>query len=375
VNDIRKRLSRGVYKEVKESKVIKYIEKNFIGKKLCQIEYYKYFFGNEMQVIPLPDIDKKKKRKYKKHLVKNSSKLKDEEIKNGEVNNDEIQVNELLRPETETMKNKEEVQEVTTNEVEKLKELSDTEVSQSIPHDTKTEDTNESTQIDTQEPKVKKKHNGKLNRKAKNKVDSAIKKEYEELKMNTIKFFKQSTLIPKKFNKPKQEINNEITEEVPNQKRIGKYWGHKGVIYRKKDLSVKEVQEYELLYCNDMPTKKLNEVIDNVILSLNIYNEVLYAAQEVIIKVIEDLAIKCFHNSSNGIKATLYGSVAIGLALEDSDIDIILNNIVALSNEEYISNLLKLGGYLKNQAFVNSATTITTARVPVIKLVFTSYLS
>ena len=403
---MKERLSGKVISEVKESKVIQYIEKNFIGKKLYQIKYHKYFFGNETQVVLLPEIDKKKKKKHKRHSVKHSSKIDtcspidDEEIKSRETNNDtekdEVNTNALTKSDIEIKttisKDKPEVEIVTieksnkvVNKEEIVKEYSEPETSQSIPHDTKTEDANnESTKAENMVKK--KKHNGKSNssKKAKSKTKSAIKKEYEELKMNTIKFFKQSTLVPdklkpKKSNKTKQEDimnHNEAIEGLPYQKRTGKYWQYKTVTYRKKnDLPVKEEQEYELFYYNDMPMQKLNEVIDDVMSSLNLYNEMIYAAQEVIIKVIEEHAIKCLYNnnSSSGIKASLYGSVATGLALEDSDIDIVLNNVVALSKEEYINDLLKLGDYLKEQSFVKSANTITAVRVPVIKLVLTSY--
>lgn len=476
LNAIRRRKAVGrTSEEMKSRKVVEYIEKNFVGKKLHQIEYHKYFFGNEMQVIPLPEVDKKKKRakKSKKQAADNTqdpkgtkakSPLGDVKIKDEKINKDEtidtdnaatglnslpfsidiikeseaIKIKELattLRPASKSniTKRKGEVEDhqETDNESskEENKEFSDAETSQSIAQTeqqldkavgeikssnsvgTEANRTGKAQNSESDEKSAKaKKHknsvrNGKAaklppsSKKLKNKAQTAIKKEYEELKMNTLKFFKQTTLVtndlkPKKIQDYKQETlmaGKEVdeTSEAKNTKESPKYhyrhWKkppfnqHRAVTYRKKiyhNESPKEVQEMDsgMLYFSDVPRENmavLNDAIDETMRCSDSLNERLFAVQNVVVRLVEEHAAKCFgkDQKTSGVKASLYGSVATGLALQDSDIDIVLNNVVALSAEEYISNLLKLGDYFRGQEFVKTASTITTARAPVIKLV------
>jgi len=118
----------------------------------------------------------------------------------------------------------------------------------------------------------------------------------------------------------------------------------------------------------------INKDIMHTISEIELYNEKLYPICEEIRKCVEQQANKMLKDKRTDgfeqIEAILYGSVASGLALEDSDVDITLINISVSSNDEYMSNLLNFGESFKSLAFVQDCKVITTARVPVIKLVF-----
>eukprot|EP00826_Nyctotherus_ovalis_P054015 TRINITY_DN7054_c0_g1_i4.p1 TRINITY_DN7054_c0_g1~~TRINITY_DN7054_c0_g1_i4.p1 ORF type:complete len:649 (-),score=120.77 TRINITY_DN7054_c0_g1_i4:764-2710(-) len=118
---------------------------------------------------------------------------------------------------------------------------------------------------------------------------------------------------------------------------------------------------------NDKGMEKLSQDIKKAVDELEAYNNSLYPVCEGIRKVIETQAAKAFSNKA--VQAILYGSASLGLALESSDVDITLTNLEALSSEGYLQNLLKFGQYLETQDFVEECKVITTARVPVIKLV------
>ena len=132
-----------------------------------------------------------------------------------------------------------------------------------------------------------------------------------------------------------------------------------------------EHDSYYSIEISEEAIKKLNIEIDTTISKLKIHNSAIYSLHIPIIKVIESAALEIFpcENIKDRIQGKLYGSVAMGLALEQSDIDITLENIISSTNEEYISNLLKLGDCLKSQYFVEDCKVIPTAHVPVIKLV------
>lgn len=265
--------------------------------------------------------------------------------------------------------------------------------------------------------KTKKKQKNKKN----NKTVNNEKKEYEELKMNALKYFSaltQSTTKSKskkhkkqkksavenqtikteeqitEYNNTKEVIEAEcevkvdkepITEERSNWKRppwpsTRKY---KNVTYRKKQPTYSYSEEkaqaisYDIdntTYFSDISNEniiKLNEEIDKVLLHLKSHNNEVYKAYEVVSKVIKEQANKIFVNdpSKGEIQVNLYGSVATGLALDESDIDITLGNITAISLEDYMNNFLTFGKHLKELPFIKNSKIIPTARVPVIKLV------
>ena len=83
---------------------------------------------------------------------------------------------------------------------------------------------------------------------------------------------------------------------------------------------------------------------------------------ETLLKKLEQIAKNCFP-SCKTIKAALYGSMATGLALLTSDIDI------ALLGAPMTGGLERLEEILANEKYVISHKVISTARVPVMKLV------
>jgi len=74
------------------------------------------------------------------------------------------------------------------------------------------------------------------------------------------------------------------------------------------------------------------------------------------------------------INTVIYGSMATGLALEQSDLDIAIFGLKIIKYEELIYYIDLLEKQLKIQNFIISCESIKTARVPVIKLVFFSLI-
>ncbi len=176
-------------------------------------------------------------------------------------------------------------------------------------------------------------------------------------------------------------------------------WKAKDIVYRKKDRGVGNFDPpaaaeavadpgpyqpplTEEVYCDpfyinpehEKLVGRLNTEIASMIHALETYNSTLFPVCKIVRNMIEQHAAKVFALDSssqpeNLIQAILYGSVATGLALEDSDVDITLNGVVAETNDQYMDNLVKLGDSLKTLPFVEGCKVITTARVPVIKLV------
>lgn len=122
-----------------------------------------------------------------------------------------------------------------------------------------------------------------------------------------------------------------------------------------------------LCFNSDKGMERLNLDIKKAVDDLEAYNNSLHPVCECIRRAIEAQATKAF--AKQAIQAVLYGSASLGLALESSDVDITLTSLEALSSEGYLQNLLKFGQHLETQDFVEECKVITTARVPVIKLV------
>ena len=65
----------------------------------------------------------------------------------------------------------------------------------------------------------------------------------------------------------------------------------------------------------------------------------------------------------------VYGSMASGLALDGSDIDIAIRQLGIRSKEQLLDFLDMFSHTLQRQSFVSSCQVIAKARVPLIKLV------
>eukprot|EP01022_Parablepharisma_sp_SALTPOND_P017858 TRINITY_DN28_c1_g1_i2.p1 TRINITY_DN28_c1_g1~~TRINITY_DN28_c1_g1_i2.p1 ORF type:complete len:590 (-),score=92.31 TRINITY_DN28_c1_g1_i2:1299-3068(-) len=105
----------------------------------------------------------------------------------------------------------------------------------------------------------------------------------------------------------------------------------------------------------------LNVEIQTAIAKIDNYNATLKPICELIQHKIEGVARAVF--APEQVRTALYGSMAAGLALPYSDID------VAILGVDMEGGLEKLGETLAQQEYVNECKVIATARVPVIKLV------
>ena len=65
----------------------------------------------------------------------------------------------------------------------------------------------------------------------------------------------------------------------------------------------------------------------------------------------------------------MYGSMATGLALETSDLDIAIRGIEIYTKEKLISCMNSFCNQIEKCAYVEQCKCIATARVPVIKMV------
>jgi DNA polymerase sigma len=65
----------------------------------------------------------------------------------------------------------------------------------------------------------------------------------------------------------------------------------------------------------------------------------------------------------------MFGSLATGLALDTSDMDLAIKGLNLFEKSNTVESLLKLSKHLKEFPFVSSLNPIETASVPVIKLV------
>lgn len=176
---------------------------------------------------------------------------------------------------------------------------------------------------------------------------------YKETMARVFNYYKAYTSIPKEPRKKKPVDTKPSNPNNPNEP-----------LPEETRLALPGI--YDLEGIPELVLLDLNSSISNTMNNLNAHYAVLCKAYELIVRMIEETATKVF---GNGVKGRLYGSVATGLALEDSDVDIALENISAATNEKYIENLIVLGESFKAQAFVKDCKTIPTARVPVIKLV------
>ena len=106
----------------------------------------------------------------------------------------------------------------------------------------------------------------------------------------------------------------------------------------------------------------LNGEIISTIHKIEEYNNSLKWVCELVQGRIQTVARGVFRSSEN-VKTALYGSMAAGLALPSSDID------VAVLGVPVEGRLEELGEVLAKEAYVTDCKVISTARVPVIKLV------
>lgn len=81
---------------------------------------------------------------------------------------------------------------------------------------------------------------------------------------------------------------------------------------------------------------------------------------------IKNAAVHIFN--SKDICARIYGSMATSLALPESDLDIVLSGLQVFDRAEVVEAIKKLANGLSKQSYVVSCKSITTAKMPVIKL-------
>jgi len=331
------------------------------------IEYVKYFFEKEVLTVPILIAGKKKKKKKNTHT----------EVKVSE----EVEVSELVESVEEQVKeNDKEPIEESKEELEIVK----------ITQPVKIKEVEEIVVINANEHRIASKvhtvqNNKKKKRKGNGKQDKQTEREYKELKSRTYEYFHAPTgsiSSTKKVDTNKQ-INktNNIKDNPPKKetqsafnKEEEKDSNHNELIVKNTSLKVlntsDNISTYEIpQQDNEMEKtmKKLNVEMRRMVNQLEAYNVSLSSICESIRKAIQAQAAKAFSNEA--IQAILYGSAALGLALETSDIDIILTNIEATSSEGYMQNILKLGEHFEAQSFVEECKAVTTARVPLIKLV------
>jgi DNA polymerase sigma len=106
----------------------------------------------------------------------------------------------------------------------------------------------------------------------------------------------------------------------------------------------------------------LDEEIECEVKKIEEFNESRYSICKVIQSKVEE-TMKVLFSEIRDATTSLYGSMAIGLALPHSDIDIAILNLYKENGLE------EMGEYLSRQEYVISCNVISTARVPVIKLV------
>jgi len=89
--------------------------------------------------------------------------------------------------------------------------------------------------------------------------------------------------------------------------------------------------------------------------------------REVLIQLIESDVQKCFNDKN--LKAVIYGSARIGLAIESSDLDIGITGTKFQNRHDVEIAIEKLNEFLNNCSYIASSEIILTAKVPVIKLI------
>jgi DNA polymerase sigma len=78
-------------------------------------------------------------------------------------------------------------------------------------------------------------------------------------------------------------------------------------------------------------------------------------------------------SNSTDLQTIIYGSIATGLALEGSDVDIAIRNLKIESKDQCLEEMHKLNNSLSKLPFVIESKEIHAISVPVIKLVFHVY--
>ena len=188
------------------------------------------------------------------------------------------------------------------------------------------------------------------------------------------------------------EIKPKITKEIKPKKQKKAKMSKKQnmrkkkelIVYRKKEPApmhseekvIPEQETHKQLPCNQPPMslkqkrelfyKDLEIEIEKMVEHITEYNIPLKEISEIIRQRIQNVAEETFPYSKNEIEAAIYGSVASGLALEGSDIDISIRNLKITSNNQFLDFLTES---LSKMPEVISCKEIRGARVPVTKLV------
>ena len=113
---------------------------------------------------------------------------------------------------------------------------------------------------------------------------------------------------------------------------------------------------------------KLNFEINEMVKGVTLYNNSMRAISEIIKQKIETLASKILLRKEK-IEALVYGSMATGLAVDGSDVDIAIRNLKLSSKEQCLEALVKLHTSFVELPYVTECNVIKTAKVPVIKIV------
>ena len=158
--------------------------------------------------------------------------------------------------------------------------------------------------------------------------------------------------------KEKENIcdNSNIPESSKNKK-----------LFKESDLKMIKAS-----YITDVPHSKffnkLNKEISAEVITCDKYINEIKPYCELLRNNMENLARDLFNNSNN-ISVHIYGSMATELALPDSDLDMLICGVPSNSKEDLIQLMNKLSDKLSVIEYIVHQQCITTARVPVIKLV------
>eukprot|EP00826_Nyctotherus_ovalis_P061215 TRINITY_DN8689_c0_g2_i8.p1 TRINITY_DN8689_c0_g2~~TRINITY_DN8689_c0_g2_i8.p1 ORF type:complete len:735 (+),score=165.51 TRINITY_DN8689_c0_g2_i8:1107-3311(+) len=365
-----------------EEKYVKVEPKDVAGVEMYE-EFFDYDAFSLIEIFPIKGIDKKKKAKKKKKqaeagpaiinttefsqcnnremqvdpgIARHSIRGKDDELmresSNKDVKSIESSVENIKLEEMVDIEQQDNTGKNDGESVMKVESVSEHEEESKLNAVPEVKVPNCKTPASDKPKPPHNKANKKMDKKFKKKLIEQSSK-YKEEKARVFNHYKTYTSIPKEPKKKKKPATD-AKPTYPNEllPTEGSYLVLPGI--------------YNLEGIPEPVLVNLNAEIANTMNKLNAHYAVLCKAYELIVRVIEETATKVF---GNGVKGRLYGSVATGLVLEDSDVDIALENIGAATNEKYIENLIVLGEYFKSQAFVKDCKTILTARVPVIKLV------
>lgn len=119
---------------------------------------------------------------------------------------------------------------------------------------------------------------------------------------------------------------------------------------------------------NNQQNDVVTQNIENVLLKLENFHKTLEPFRTKLLEVLAKAIKKSLE--PNQVEVEMYGSMRNGLAIENSDIDLRITGLDLCGQDEIREMILKLEKKIKSERYIKSLTSITTAKVPVLKLVF-----